>query len=75
MHEFYFTFTPTNHFRYKLIRYEADDAKANLRPGADHFIEVGKIENTPMISMLNCHVLWTSNFVSFRATEKINTKK
>jgi len=26
--------------RYKLIRYEADDAKANLRPGRDHFIEV-----------------------------------
>ena len=48
MHELYVTSSTNNNFRYKLIRYEADDAKANLRPGADHFIEVGEIENTQM---------------------------
>lgn len=29
--------------RYKLIRYEEEDAQASLRPGPDHMLEVGKI--------------------------------
>ena len=40
--------------RYKLIRYEDDDATANLKIGPNHFLEV----TVPMAATMFCVILF-----------------
>ena len=54
-------------FRYKLIRYEDDDAVANLKIGPNHFLEV----TLPWVSVMFCVIMfvllcarWVLGFVS-----------
>ena len=41
-------------YRYKLIRYEDDDATANLKIGPNHFLEV----TVPMAATMFCVILF-----------------